>query len=152
MGAKNRSGVRTELRDGRKILIIDFRYKDKDGREQRYRRDANTQVMTAARAEADRLRRLAAERGTLEEDALPPSLAKFAGDVFARLVLPRFRPGTRERYERLLHQEHLLEEIGAKRVDQVGALEFRTLEARVRARGVDPRPHLALLRTMLREA
>jgi len=30
MGARNRSSVRTELRDGRKILIIDFRFKDKD--------------------------------------------------------------------------------------------------------------------------
>ena len=44
MGEKNRSGVRTELRDGRKILIIDFRFRDKDGREKRYRRDAAVQI------------------------------------------------------------------------------------------------------------
>jgi hypothetical protein len=60
--------VRTEIRDRRKTLIIDFRYKDKDGRNR---------------------------------------------------ALPRFRPGTRERCERLLSEE---------------------------------RPHLALLRTILREA
>ena len=39
MGEKNQSGVRTELRDGRKILVVDFRYRDKDGREKRYRRE-----------------------------------------------------------------------------------------------------------------
>jgi integrase len=152
MGARNRSSVRTEIRDGRKTLIIDFRYKDKDGRKRRYRRDASLQTAAGARGEAERLMRLAAERGTLEAQASTPTLAEFAREGFTRLVLPRFRPGTRERYERLLSKEQLLAKIGAKRINEVGATEFRTVEATVRERGTDPRPHLALLRTLLREA
>jgi hypothetical protein len=34
----------------------------------------------------------------------------------------------------------------------MGTVEYRALEAQVRGRGVDPRPHLAMLRKMLREA
>ncbi len=51
MGVRNRSSVRTEIRDGRKILIVDFRFTDKDGRPRRYRRDASVQTAAGARAE-----------------------------------------------------------------------------------------------------
>jgi integrase len=34
----------------------------------------------------------------------------------------------------------------------MGIVEYRALEAQVRSRGADPRPHLAMLRTVLREA
>ncbi len=150
MGEKNRSGVRTEVRDGRKTLVVDFRYRDKDGREKRYRRDAAVQTRAAALVEAQRLMRFAAEHGTVEPDTPPPTLASFVEDAFTRLVMPRFRPGTRERYERVLVD--VLATVGAKRIDHVGATEYRTLEAYVLGRGSDPRQHLALLRTVLREA
>src|ERR1700733_8616368 len=102
MGEKNRSGVRTEVRDGRKILVVDFRYRDKDGREKRYRRDAGVQSRPAAVAEAQRLKKLAAERGTLGAEPEPLTFEQFVRGDFAKLVLPRFKPSTREGYTWLL--------------------------------------------------
>jgi len=118
MGEKNRSGVRTELRDGRKILVIDFRFRDKDGRERRYRRDAAVQLRAAALAEAQRLRRQAAERGTMEAEQAPLTFEQFVDGDFKKLVMPRFKPSTREGYEQLLRgREHgLVTLLGHKRL------------------------------------
>ena len=49
------NGVQKRKRDGKSILVIDFRFRDKDGREQRYRRDAHVQTRAGAEAEARRL-------------------------------------------------------------------------------------------------
>jgi len=154
MGARNRSSVRTELRDGRKILIIDFRFKDKDGREQRYRRDASVQTAAGARAEAERLKRLAAARGTLDAEPLAPTLTAFVEGDFARLVMIRFKPSTREGYEQLLRApEHgLVALLGRKRLDAIGTADARAVEAGALARKAKPRYALVCLRTVLRSA
>ena len=102
MGVRNRSSVRTEIRDGRKILIVDFRFTDKDGRPRRYRRDASVQTAAGARAEAERLKRMAASRVTLDADPLAPTLAAFVEGDFTKLVMVRFKPSTRHGYEQLL--------------------------------------------------
>lgn len=102
MGAKNDSGLRVEMRDGRKIFVVDFRYRDSEGREQRYRRDAPVQIKAAARAEAERLKRLAAERGTLEPAPQASTFEAFVRGDFSKLVVVRLKPSTREGYKRLL--------------------------------------------------
>ena len=154
MGARNRSSVRTEFRDGRKILIIDFRFKDKDGREQRYRRDASVQTAAGARAEAERLKRLAAARGTLDADPEVPTFASYVEGDFARLVMVRFKASTREGYEQLLHMpEHgLVALLGRKRLDAIDATDARTVEADALGRKAKPRYALVCLRTVLRSA
>jgi integrase len=154
MGEKNRSGVRTEVRDGRKILVIDFRFTDKDGRESRYRRDASVQTAAGARSEADRLKRLAADRGTLDVEPAPLTLAAFVEGDFTKLVLPRLKPSTRKGYEELLNApEHgLLALLGKKRLDAIGAHEYRVVETNALGRKVRPRYALVCLRTVLREA
>jgi integrase len=154
MGEKNRSGVRTELRDGRKILIVDFRFRDKDGRERRYRRDASVQGRTAALAEAQRLMRLAAERGTMEAEAAPLTLEQFVSGDFKKLVLPRFKPSTREGYEGLLHgrQHGLIALLGDKRLDTLGVADVRAVEANALARKARPRYAIVCLHTVLRSA
>jgi hypothetical protein len=68
MGAVG-NGYRKETRDGNVRWIIDFRFRDKRGRPERYRRDARVQTAAGARAEAERLMRYAAEHGTLVADA-----------------------------------------------------------------------------------
>jgi len=55
MGMKNVSGVRKVVRGGKPRWILDFRYTDKDGVRQRFRRDAGVQGYAAAVAEAARL-------------------------------------------------------------------------------------------------
>jgi integrase len=154
MGEKNRSGVRTEVRDGRKILVVDFRYKDMDGREKRYRRDASVQWKPAAVAEAQRLKKLAAERGTLEAEAPPLTFAEFVRGDFARLVLPRFKPSTRRGYEGWLYaRAHgLVARLGHKRLDAIGANDVRLVEADALSRGARPRYAVVCLHTVLRSA
>ena len=57
--------VRKVVRGGEPRWVIDFRFRDKRGRSERYRRDARVQTAAGARAEAERLMRYAAEHGTL---------------------------------------------------------------------------------------
>ncbi len=150
MGARG-NGYRREVRDGKVHWIIDFRFRDREGRPQRCRRDALLQTSAGAKAEAERLKRYAVEHGTLDPQVTVPTLGQFVSGKFAELVLPRFRPATVERYRRLFEGD-LIEGLGEARLDAVGAPEFRLLQARVLERGTDPRPHLALLRTVMREA
>jgi integrase len=154
MGVRNRSSVRTEIRDGRKILIVDFRFTDKDGRPRRYRRDASVQTAAGARAEAERLKRMAASRGTLDADPLAPTLAAFVEGDFTKLVMVRFKPSTRHGYEQLLDMpEHgLLALLGRKRLDAIGAADARVVEADALSRKAKPRYSLVCLRTVLRSA
>ncbi len=154
MGEKNRSGVRSEIRDGRKILIVDFRYRDKDGRERRYRRDASVQTSAAARAEAERLKRLGAERGTLDPEPEAPTFAAFVEGDFAKLVMVRFKPSTREGYQQLLDMpgHGLLALLGRKRLDAIGSADARLVEADAIGRKAKPRYALVCLRTVLRSA
>jgi len=92
-----------------------------------------------------------AEHGTLEPETVVPTLAEFWDGRFAQLVIPRFRPATDERYQRI-YASDLRDELGKVRLDAIGAPESRALQARVIERGADPRPSLALLRTVVREA
>jgi integrase len=150
MGAVG-NGYRKETRDGNVRWIIDFRFRDKRGRPERYRRDARVQTAAGARAEAERLMRYAAEHGTLTPEVEAPTLGEFWERRFSELVLPRFRPATVERYKRLFEAD-LQGALGSVRLDAIGAPESRALQARVLERGTDPRPQLALLRTVMREA
>ena len=100
MGARNRSSVRTEHRDGRKILIIDFRFKDKDGREQRYRRDASVQTAAGACPRSS----LEAPCGGTQGARADPEVPTFAisSRATSRGSMVRFKPSTREGYGQLL--------------------------------------------------
>jgi integrase len=150
MGARS-YGYRKEVRAGKAHWIIDFRFRDKQGHTQRCRRDALVQTASGAKAEGERLKAYAAEHGTLDPAVVVPTVAEFWCGRFAELVLPRFRPATVERYRRLFDGD-LLEVVGGTRVDAIGAAEFRALQAHVLERRTDPRQHLALLRTVVREA
>lgn len=152
MGEKNRSGVRVERRNGRDILVIDFWYRTKDGRDKRHRRDARVQTKTAARSEADHLKRYAAEHGTVQPPAAVPTFESFVREQFVPLVMPGYTPATRERYDRLLFKEGVVAQLGAKRLDEIGARELMELHACVRARGAIPRQHHILVRGVLRTA
>ncbi len=152
MGTKNRSGVRAIKRGGRKILIIDFPFRDKDGRKQRYRRDAGVQTSGGAHAEAERLMRYAVDHGTVEVTPPSPTLESFVRDQFVPLVLPSYSPATREKYLRLLWKEGVIDTLGRARIGEIGAKEFRLLESTVRARDTQPRQHLILLRSILKTA
>jgi len=151
MGVRG-TGYRREIRDGQARWIIDFRFRDKDGREQRYRRDAAVQNAAGARAEADRLRRLAAETGSLKLRAATPTFGEFIEQKFCPVYMPAHcRPATRERYEALLRQG-VLDEVGATHLDAYDAQRDRAFAARLTGRHVQARPHLSLVRTVLKAA
>ena len=99
------------------------------------------QTAAGARAEAERLKRLAAQRGTLEPDAEVPTVAAYVEGDFARLVMVRFKASTREGYQQLLDApEHgLVALLGRKRLDASGAADARVVEADALARKAKPR-------------
>jgi integrase len=145
-------GVRKVKRGDKLCLLIDFRYRDKNGREQRYRRDATIQTMAAARKEAAELR-LAAISGELNSEKREAlTFAVFVEEQFKPVYMAsRCRPATRERYEALFKQG-VLEAFGAKLLNEVTATAFRSYAAKLTARRVQAWPHLSLVRTVLKAA
>jgi hypothetical protein len=59
--------IRKEERRGKRILVIDIRYKKKDGTPARYRKDAQVQMVPAATAEERRLLANIAQYGDVYE-------------------------------------------------------------------------------------
>ena len=145
------NGVQKRKRNGKFRLIIDFRYRDKDGRERRYRKDARIQTRAGAEAEARRLMEIAHTTGTLELRPDAPTLRSFVDDTFKPLFRAKFRPGTWKRYEGILGQG-LLDELGDKPVDEITATLVRAFMAVLGKRSIQARGPLNLLRTLLTAA
>jgi integrase len=151
MGVRG-SVVRKEFRGGKPRWVIDFRYRDKDGRERRFRRDATVQMAGAARAEAERLHVQAVTTGTLEARSRAPTFREFADAQFTEIYMPaKCRPATRDRY-RALFGQGIFDALGSKRLDEIEMADFRSYGAELARRGVQSRPHFSLVRTVLRAA
>jgi integrase len=150
MGVKNADHVRNEVRRGVRHLVIDFIYVNKQRKRVRFRRRAKLQTLTAARAEAARFYTSAITTGEVERRRAS-SLLEFVTVRFRPLFLPKFRPGTRVRYEGLLRQG-LLDDLGSRRLDEIGPLEIRQFAAKCSERGVHVKGPANLLRTILRAA
>lgn len=147
---RNSNAVRKVKRRGRVRWVIDFTYVDERGRQRRYRRDAKVQTAAGARAEAQRLQTMAVTLGTLEPKRQVPTLAAFARGQFAQLFMPKYRPSTRRRYDGML--PFLIGQLGRRPLDEIGARDARALAAELTARGVSTKPHVNLLKTILRAA
>lgn len=151
MGARS-DGVRKVSRRGKPHWLIDFRFCDKEGRRQRYSRDATIQTAGGARAEAQRLKRLAIETGSPYGRPPTTTFAHFVETKFRTVHMPAYcRPATRERYEALFRQG-VLAAFGSKRLDEIGGIAVRAYEAELAARKVQARGHISLVRTVLRSA
>jgi integrase/recombinase XerD len=83
-----------------------------------------------------------------------PTLAEFVEGDFARLVLPRLKPSTRDSYKQLLEQpEHgVVALLGRKRLDAIGIADQRALEAVAISRRTMPRHACVVLHCVMREA
>jgi len=140
------------VKHGQPRLIIDFWFTDTAGTKQRFRKTADVQTMTAAKAEEQRLRMHAAAHA--EPYSCRPSCVTF--EEFARDFWPDWsrghhKPGTRERYDGLLGQG-ILATFGHLRLDEVDANTVTTYSAGLLARGVEAWPHISLVSTMLKAA
>lgn len=164
---ETRSGFRTTLRRGRTVYVIDFWYMDAAGVWHRYRRDAEIQNASGARAEATRRRKLAWETGSPHGiDKAPekevPTLDDFWSKVFCVTYLQTdYTAATAERYRALFRQ--LSKEFGGKRLDAISLLDWKHFEAALKQRrrrrtggavvvGVRARPFAALMRTLFAKA
>ena len=146
---RNTKGYRRTRRRGRTVWVVDFRYLER-GVERRWRRDARVQTAAGAKAESRRLQMLAATNGTLEIRPAAPTLSGFVRGQFAELFMGKYRPSTRTRYHGLLPL--LIEKLGTRRLDEIGARDARALAAELGSRGITTKPHVTLLRTILRAA
>ena len=151
MGLRNDSGVRKVRRNGRSRWVIDFLWFDREGRQQRYRRDAHVQARESALLEARELRDRAVKLGTLDARPATPTFREFVDGSFTALVMPKFRPATRVRYEALFRQG-LLEHFGALRLDAVGVDAVLSFAAKLAEREVQKKGPVMLLKTVLRAA
>lgn len=147
---RNPTSVRRVRRRGTTRWQIDFSYLDDAGRERRYRRDARVQTAAGARAEAARLHAVAVTTGRLEPKRQAPTLAGFVHNQFEALFMPRYRMSTRARYVGLLRD--LVKTLGSRRLDDIGAPEARALAAELACRAISVKPHLVMLKTVLRAA
>lgn len=156
MGVKNYSGVRREIRGGKPRLIIDFPYKDKNGKKCRFRRDAAVQNREAAHNEAKRLMANAAATGSpegLDAEQNKPSALTFKAFVegqWSRDYLPLFKPSTRKHYLQVLRG--LIEQLGDIALADLGAAQVRGYAARMKERGVDPGGAVGLVGSILKAA
>jgi integrase len=157
MGTKNVSGIRKWFRGGEPHWFIDFRYTDKDGVRQRFRRDASVQTYASALAEAARLMKLAAETGVVEQamPRAPKAKAKptcltyraFVEGPFESLYMPRFRLATARRY-RELHTQRVMAFFGNMGLDEIGPRDYRAFAAALHGDGVQTKGPLALARSV----
>jgi integrase len=77
--------IRREERRGQRVLVIDIRYKKKDGAKGRYRKDAQVQTVQAATAEERRLLANIAQYGDVYEPRPDPAV------IDAPATIPTFR-------------------------------------------------------------
>lgn len=151
MGQRNDSGVRKVRRHGRFRWVIDFLWFDREGRQHRHRRDARVQARESALLEARELRERALKFGTLVARPATPTFREFVEGSFTALVMPRFRPATRVRYEALFRQG-LLDHFGAMRLDAIGPDAVHSFAAKLATRDVQMKGPVMLVKTVLRAA
>jgi hypothetical protein len=94
----------------------------------------------------------AVEHGTVDATPAAPTFERFVREQYVPLVMPGYTPATRERYERLLWKDGVITALGSKPLNEIGAREFRALDAAVRGRGVNPRQHLIIVRRVLKRS
>lgn len=146
-----RDPIKRTERNGKPVLVIDFLYSDKNGRQKRYRRDAAVQAMGAARAEASRLIELAARTGSPVAETGVPTFKAFVDAVFRPVCMPQYRPATSRRYEDLFRQ-NVLAEFGRSQLDGIDYMVLQAFASKLLARGVQPRGACNLVRSVLRAA
>jgi integrase len=157
--------VRKTTRGAEPHLVIDIWYRDSNGERQRYRRDAQVQTMTAARAEERRLLTSLAEHGTLEAASEPvaeapkvdePAPATFedAVEYFRNKKALTLKPSTRFAYDFVIDAS-LLPRLKSKPLVELQQRDFAELDADLARRKVKPstrRNHIVVLRSVLRAA
>jgi integrase/recombinase XerC len=149
----NSSLVTRVVRNGKAHLVIDFYFTDSNGNRQRYRRDADAQTLTAARAEAQRLIDLAASTGSPYPRERRFTLGRFVAEVYRPLFVSRLRPGTRERYERILRRQ-VLPYFDATPLAEIDGMMVRRFDTWLQAehRLKSPKHIVTMLRCVLRAA
>lgn len=160
--------VRTETRRGERRWLIDIRYSKPDGTRGRFRRYAEVQTLTAARAEDRRRLMLLATTGypferaevepegaSSEESPEPEEMRTFesvAKDYLEQFAPSHLKPSTRAGYRKVI-EAHLIPVFGALKLDEIDAAAVRKLDAKLQAKKRRPstrRNVQLVLRSILR--
>lgn len=130
--------IRKLMRAGKPVLFIDIRYRLPSGEKRRYRRDAQVQTLTSARAEERRLLAYLSERGELPDSHDPESARMDTatttfGDAvreYKKSTLLTKKPSTRAGYLEILGSD-LLTAIRDVPLDEVSAGTFAKLDTKL---------------------
>jgi integrase len=130
--------VRKERREGKPRWVIDILYKTSDGRRRRFRRDAQVQTATAARAEERRLLAELAANGeiVISAPASTPASAKLPEPTFDDAVdyyqrthaVSALKPSTRHSYTEVLDRV-LVPRLGKRRLTAIDVAQLAQLDA-----------------------
>lgn len=156
--------VRIVKRRGKRRLVLDIVYTKPDGSQGRFRRDAEVQMLAAARAEERRRLALLVSTGSPtgggenpNEERPPkpetrPVFKEVAAEYLRTFAPTQLKPSTVHGYKRLL-DGFLLPRIGHLRIDHVDAKVVRELDAERVEGGAKPetrrKAHI-VLRSILR--
>jgi site-specific recombinase XerD len=153
--------VRIVKRRGERRLVIDIVYRNSDGTQGRFRRDAEVQTLPAARAEDRRRLTELAATGSLtpamkvetasnaSKQAL--SFSAVAKEYLATYAMSQLKPSTRRGYASVI-ERFLKPRLGELPIDAIDANRMRELDAELVRRGVEPatrRQMQAVLRSIL---
>jgi integrase len=159
--------VRAVVRRGKRILVIDIRFRDKSGGKARYRHDAEVQTRAAATAEDRRRLAALAVTGSPYEVAGPvaveqvaaqavavssaPTFAVTAADYLAAYAKSALKPSTRSGYAKIVNG-FLAPRIGDVPIDRIDASTVRELDAVMVESGAKPgtrRQMMIVIRSIL---
>jgi integrase len=151
--------VRKAMRRGSPRFIIDILYKTADGRRKRFRKDAQVQTLTAAKAEERRLLRKLGEAGDLLSDAEKPDSSHYTfADAVAHFrrthAATRLKASSRRGYDRVIDAE-LVPRFGTLPLGRVDRQAVNKMDAELAGDGLKPATRAnvqVVLRSVLRAA
>jgi integrase len=150
--------IREVVRGDRRILVIDIVYRKANGEQDRYRRDAQVQTKTAAKAEHDRLVKELVLTGEIRTTAPAPApQQRTFGDAvsyYEDYVKPTLKHSTSAGYDDLLDGPYL-KALGSRAIEEVDEQCVAELNARLKKAGngsSSRRNHQIVVRTVLRSA
>jgi len=142
-------GVRRITKRGKPYLLIDFYYTDIFGKSRRFRKTADLQTMTAAKAEETRLRNQAAKTGSPFVKA-PPSITfkEFVDKHWQGWSNTHHKPSTRLRIESMLRNQ-LMQAFGNVPLAEITTLKLHEYVGAVFKQGINPIQRLRDINSVL---
>ncbi|MCL2822910.1 MAG: site-specific integrase [Polyangiaceae bacterium] len=146
-------GVRRITKGGKPRLLIDFYYTDESGESRRFRKTADVQTMTAAKAEEKRLRDQTVRGGSPYTKKVPtgPTFKEFVDKYWHGWAITHYKPSTQYVMKSGLRNQ-ILPAFGSMPLNEITTLKLQEYAGKVAAQGINPMQRLLIVRSVLSAA